>query len=304
MIARRALLGAGMILALAPALANAQSAPATPAAAAVLPPGFSVQQSAGGYEAAAPPGSLSGNTPAADSTTSTTASPALGPQRNLGKALPSLAHYVVADIIAPPIIYSPLTPGTRGSNYGSYAARAAFELPLGAYKVMIGADARRYSYQSSAGQISGLTGQGGAGAFSSFNVREYQIDERAGLLVIEPRIYVGVSYLQMGTTFNAPRTRGLGYGLEKLVDSDRNFSLHGSAYYYPNVGGNYTVTGNPNTFDLSYRVFRYNLGATIAPLGQPFFLDAGFLGDKAQSRTNAPGGFNHQGPYVGLGIRF
>ena len=108
----------------------------------------------------------------------------------------------------------------------------------------------------------------------------------------------------MGTNGRSPRTRGLGYGVEKLVDSDRNFSLHGSLYYYPNVGGNYTVTGNPTTFDLSYKVIRYLMGVTVAPLGQPFFLDAGFLGDKGTVRTNAPVGFNHAGPYAGIGIRF
>jgi hypothetical protein len=300
MIARRAILATSVLLALTPAWASAQSAPA----AQVLPPGFTVQQSAGGYEAAPPPGSLPAGAPLDASASSTTASPALGPQQQLGKPLVSAAHYAVADIIAPPVIYSPFTPGTRGDNYGSYAARAAFEVPVGSsYKVMVGADAQRYTYQSTTGVVSGLAGQG-RGPLPSFDIREYQVDERAGLLLIEPKIYVGVSYLQMGTTANAPRVRGLGYGLEKLVDSDRNFSLYGSVYYYPNVGGNYTVTGNTNTFDLSYKVVRYQAGATIAPLGQPFFLDAGFMGDKSVGKTNAPGGYNHQGPFVGLGLRF
>ena len=300
MIARRAILAASVLLALTPAIASAQTAPVSQD----LPPGFTVQQSAGGYEAAPPPGSLPPNSPPDASASSTTASPALGPQRELGKPLVSAVHYVAADIIAPPVIYSPFTPGTRGDNYGSYAARAAFEFPVaGTYKVMVGAQAQRYAYQSTAGVVSGLAGQG-RGPLPSFSVREYQVDERAGLLLTEPKIYVGVSYLQMGTTANAPRVTGLGYGLEKLVDSDRNFSLYGSVYYYPNVGGNYTVTGNPNTFDLSYKVVRYQAGVTIAPLGQPFFLDAGFMGDKSVGRTNAAGGSNHQGPFVGVGIRF
>ena len=301
MIARHAVLLSSLLLVLAPASVSAQlaSAPAAP----TLPPGFTVQQSPGGYEVAPPPGSLPPDAPQAASSMSTTASPELGPQRQLGKAIPALAHYVVADIIAPPIIYSPYTPVTRGYDFGSYAARAAAEIGLGSYKIMVGADARRYSYPSATGNVTGLRGQG-TGFVTSFDVHEYQIDERVGLMLMEPRLYLGVSYLQMGTNADAPRTRGLGYGLEKLVDSDRNFSLHGSVYLYPNVGANYTVTGNPNTFDLSYRVVRYAFGATIAPLGQPFFLDAGFLGDHATSRTNAPTGFNHQGPYVGIGIRF
>jgi hypothetical protein len=279
MIARRALFGAGLMLALMPAIASAQTAPSAPA----LPPGFTMQQSAGGYEVAPPPSSMPASAPAAASSTSTTASPELGPQKHLGQALPSLAHYIVADMIAPPVIYSQYAPVTRGLNSQSYAARAAFEVPLGSYKVMVGADARRYAYRSAGGAFTGLSGQG-TGVLPAFDVREYQIDERAGLMLSEPKIYVGVSYLQMGTNGQSPRTRGLGYGLEKLVDSDRNFSLHGSLYYYPNVAGNYTVTGNPNTFGLSYRVVRYLMGVTIAPLGQPFFLDAGFYPNRPRYR--------------------
>ena len=234
MIACRAVvLLSSMMLALAPAVASAQAgSPAAPS----LPPGFTVQQSAGGYEVSPPPGSLPPDAPQAASSMSMTASPELGPQRQLGKAIPSLAHYVVADIIAPPIVYSPLTPVTRGYDFGSYAARAAAEVGLGSYKIMFGADAQRYSYPSATGNVTGLSGQG-TGFVPSFDVHEYQIDERAGFLLMEPRLYLGVSYLQMGTTADAPRTRGLGYGLEKLVDSDRNFSLHGSVYLYPNVGG-------------------------------------------------------------------
>jgi hypothetical protein len=209
MNARSAVLLASLTLAFAPVPALAQAGSVMPAAAQNLPPGFTVQRSAGGYEAAPPPGSLPPDAPAAASSLSSTASGELGPQQHLGMALTSNAYYVFADIIAPPIVYSAFTPVTRGYDFGSYAARAAAEFGSGPFKVMIGADARRYSYPSAGGRVTGLAGQG-TGTLPSFDVREYQVDERAGLLLIEPRIYVAVSYLQMGTNANAPPTRGLG----------------------------------------------------------------------------------------------
>ena len=49
---------------------------------------------------------------------------------------------------------------------------------------------------------------------------------------------------------------------------------------------------------------RYLIGASIVPNHSPLFLDAGYLGDRSNVRTDAPVGFNHQGPYVGLGLHF
>jgi len=126
--------------------------------------------------------------------------------------------------------------------------------------------------------ISGIAGQ--ASIFMrTFDVRDYSIDAHIGFLAIEPRIYAAASVLREGTNADQPTIHGFRYGLEKLVDSDRNFSLQPGLYLYPNVA----------------------FGVTIAPLGQPLFLDV--LGDRAHNRTSAPVGFNHQRAYVGLGIR-
>ena len=43
-----------------------------------------------------------------------------------------------------------------------------------------------------------------------------------------------------------------------------------------------------------------NLGGPSIPL----FLDFGWLGDDGRNKQFAPGDFNHNGPYVGLGIHF
>ncbi len=125
---------------------------------------------------------------------------------------------------------------------------------------------------------------------------------RAGIKVTGPRIYGAVSYLTRGSNFE-PRQHGVGYGIEKLADVDQNFSLHGSVFFYPNVSGLYTL-GGAGSYGLSYREVRYLIGASIEPNHSPLFLDAGFLGDRSNVRTDAPVGFNHQGPYIGLGVHF
>jgi hypothetical protein len=121
--------------------------------------------------------------------------------------------------------------------------------------------------------------------------------------VTGPRIYGAVSYLTRGSNTGEPRQHGVGYGIEKLADVDQNFSLHGSVFFYPNVGGQYAL-GGLGSRDESFRVVRYVIGASIVPNHSPLFLDAGYLGDRSNARTDAPVGFNHQGPYVGLGLHF
>ena len=232
-----------------------------------------------------------------------TASPPLGPQQSLGRRINRTVHYVAGDYVAPPIVYDNYAPGTKGDNYRSYAARAAFELPLGQYDVYVGGETRKYEYQTRAGLTTGI-GPQGRGFAPSFTAVDYDYDVRAGVKVMGPRIFGAVSYLTRGSNFE-PREHGLGYGIEKLADVDQNFSLHGNVFFYPNVGGQYGVAGmRRNGFGVSYREVRYLIGASIQPNHSPLFLDAGFLGDRSKPRTDAPVGFNHQGPYVGLGIHF
>ncbi len=230
-----------------------------------------------------------------------TASPPLGPQQDLGKRINRTVHYVVGDYIAPPLIYDAFAGPSKGENYRSYAARAAFEVPLGQYDVYVGGEGRTYTYPTRGGAVTALTPAGTA-FVPSFTAREYDYDVRAGLKVTGPRIYGAVSYLTRGGNLE-PRQHGVGYGIEKLADVDQNFSLHGNVFFYPNVNGQYTI-GGAGSYGLSYREVRYLIGASIQPNRSPVFLDAGFLGDRSNVRTDAGVGFNHQGPYVGVGIHF
>lgn len=277
-----------------------QTAP-NPGAAEASP---STVKGPGGYTTEPAPGSQSapasyGGDPAA-SGNDFTASPPLGPQQNLGQRVNRTVHYVAGDYIAPPIVYNAFAPGTKGTNYRSYAARAAFEIPLGQYDVYVGGEARKYTYQTPSRLVTALQ-PAGTGFVPSFTASEYDQDVRAGLKVTGPRIYGAVSYLTRGSNFE-PKQHGLGYGIEKLADVDQNFSLHGSVFFYPNVGGRYQLGGG--SYGVSYREVRYLIGASIQPNHSPVFVDAGFLGDRSNVRTDAGVGFNHQGPFVGLGIHF
>jgi hypothetical protein len=252
------------------------------------------------------PAPMSGTAPATygtdpNSGNDFTASPPLGPQQNLGRRINRTVHYVAGDYIAPPLAYNAFAGPSKGDNYRSYAVRAAFEVPLGQYDAYVGGEGRKYQYSTRGGLVTGL-GPQGRGFVPSFTALEYDYDVRAGIKVTGPRIYGAVSYLTRGGNLE-PRQHGLGYGIEKLADVDQNFSLHGSVFFYPNVGGQYSVAGAGSN-GVSYREVRYTIGASIQPNHSPVFVDAGFLGDRSKPRTDAPIGFNHQGPYVGLGIHF
>ncbi len=291
------------------ATASAQTAPAstqpqTPPNAGAAEAQPSTVTGPGGATTRPAPGSQSAPAqygPDPNAGNAFTESPPLGPQQNLGLRVNRTVHYVAGDYIAPPLIYDAFAGPSKGNNYRSFAARAAFEIPVGEDDVYVGGETRTYSYATRSGRTTGI-GPVGVGFVPSFTASEYDYDVRAGIKVTGPRVYGAVSYLTRGSNFE-PRERGIGYGIEKLADVDQNFSLHGSVFFYPNVGGAYTFLGS-GTYGVSYREVRYLIGASIQPNRSPVFLDAGFLGDRSNVRTDAPVGFNHQGPYVGVGIHF
>lgn len=305
MSARLATFGLAAFFALS-AAASAQTTtqpqnPPNPGAAEAQP---STVTGPGGPATLPAPGSQASPTPYGPDPSSGngfTASPPLGPQQNIGEPINRTVHYIAGDYIAPPLIWNAFSPGDKGDNFLSYDARAVFEVPLGRYDAYVGGEGRSYTYPAGGAVETGLFPQG-RGFVPAYTARDYDEDVRAGLKVTGPRLYAAVSFLARGDELTTHQ-RGIGYGIEKLADVDQNFSLHGSVFYYPNVGGNYTV-GGATGYDASYRVLRYLIGVSIDPNRSPVFLDAGFLGDRSYVRTDAPVGFNHQGPYVGLGLRF
>ncbi|GAC1416367.1 MAG: hypothetical protein NVSMB5_06540 [Candidatus Velthaea sp.] len=275
------------IVAIAPAAPAASPAPAMTMAPAPKPVSGSQSKPA---------------IPPSDTGNGYTQSGPVGPQQNLGQPIPHYIHYVAADYIAPPIIYNEFSGGFKASNGRNYDLRAATEFPVGPLTFMAMVDSRNYEYRTTNNIVTGI---GGVQYFlpSRLN-REHDIDGRLGIKLIDPRIYAGVSFIRVQNNYGYPTRKGVGYGIEKLPDLDQNFSLHGGLWYYPNVGGNFTYVAGPVTKDLSYKLYKYSIGASIQLQHTPLFVDAGYLGDRGVPRTNAPTRYQHQGPYVGLGVHF
>ncbi|HEV2261720.1 MAG TPA: copper amine oxidase N-terminal domain-containing protein [Candidatus Rubrimentiphilum sp.] len=239
--------------------------------------------------------------------------------------LPYQDHFIAGDYILSPKVYNEFSPGNTGS--GSYAFRGAMEFNLFNLPWMIEGSLERWQYPhntvsgfgpsclgnllgSSFGTQGCVTVIGGNGQtfVPAFTAQEWNGDGRLGLKVADPRIYIAVGYMSHTTNYGYPALNGIGFGLEKLPDLNQAFSLYGSVYYYPSISGTYTVQSGPQAgtaFNLSYRVLRYQVGATVG-FGQsfPLFLDLGFIGDRGTNKTNAPSDYTHNGAYVGLGIHF
>jgi hypothetical protein len=239
-------------------------------------------------------------------TTAPTPAPAAAPYQD---------HFIAGDYIINPKVYNEFSPGNTGKG-GSYAIRGALEFNLFNLPWMIAGDMRTYAYPHNcpdanpapAGSQCNVTIIGGQSStyVPAFTARDRDIDARFGLRVADPRIYIGVGYLWRSNNYGYPQQTGLGFGLEKLPDLDKTFSLYGSAYYYPNLRGNCGVNVCPSgPFELSYRMLKYQIGGTLN-FGKPagVFLDFGFLGDQLRNKTNAPSDVDHTGPYIGLGIHF
>jgi hypothetical protein len=106
-----------------------------------------------------------------------------------------------------------------------------------------------------------------------------------------------------------PAQHGVGFGIDKLPDLDRQLSVYGSWHYYPSVDGRYTgptstLLGSLSgaTFDWSYHVLRYELGAAYALKHTPFFVEAGTFGDRGNGKVNAPADFQHDSFLIGAGL--
>ncbi|MDQ2680392.1 MAG: hypothetical protein M3Y21_05135, partial [Candidatus Eremiobacteraeota bacterium] len=243
-------------------------------------------------------------------------------------ATPYQDRFIAGDFIISPKVYNEFSPGNVGSNTGgaSYAVRGAAEFNLFNLPWMLEGDYRQYNYPHNqnvatppglggpgtaipcpaSGEPGCVTVIGGQGQtfVPAFTVRDYDFDGRLGLKVADPRLYVGVGYMYRGNNAGYPRLRGVGFGAEKLPDLNQSFSIYGSAWYYPNVKGNFSDPAG-NTFSLAYNILKYQVGGTFT-LGEhiPLFIDFGFLGDRGQNKTNAPSAFSENGPYVGLGLKF
>jgi hypothetical protein len=240
-------------------------------------------------------------------------------------------HFVVGDYIFSPKVYNEFDPGQTGKG-GSYTARAAVEFPAFGLPWMLEGDYRSWAYPhnnnftptqlaSVPGPCmpnSGITGVGcveviggyGQTNVPSFTARDTDFDGRFALKIADPRIYIGVGYLEREENYGYPKQGGVGFGAEKLPDLDQPISVYGSVWYYPSISGNYTypdsapadVAGTTSKFQ--QRFLKYQIGGTFALGGTGLFLDAGFLGDTIRGKNLSPSDASHSGGYVGLGLKF
>jgi hypothetical protein len=225
-------------------------------------------------------------------------------------------HFIVGDYLFQPKVYNEFSPGNKGVG-ASYAASAAVEFPLFGLPWMLSGDYETFRYP-----YTGATPVTVVGGYSqtfpnAFTAKDNDLEGHFGLKVADPRIYVGVGYLNVQDNYGYPKLNGFGFGVQKLPDLDQVFSVYGSVYYYPTVNGNYTYPTDAFTTaaglagtsaKLAYRDLNYKIGVTILLTGTKgefgVFLDGGYLGDSDRGKTLAPGDATHNGAYLGLGLKF
>jgi len=243
-------------------------------------------------------------------------------------------HYVAADYIIAPKEYNEISPGNKGSR--SFTVKGDVEFPLFGPTWEIGGDYRHFLYPHNSnlatapgsvaaacpandpgcvtpiGYPRAVAANGiGAVYITAFQAQEDDYDAHFGLEVLRPHVYLAVGELFRNYNYlGYPHLNGFGFGLEKLPDLEGEFSLYGSAFYYPHVSGKYTypaaagfgaLAGRQAT--LAYGEWKYEIGATIA-LGSAFYLDLGYLGEHDSAKAEAPSNTSVSGPYVGLGLHF
>jgi len=209
--------------------------------------------------------------------------------------------FVVGDYLLQPKVYNQYSHGEQSTQF-DYTLRGASEFNLGDFPFMISGEYRHYAYFHQAGLV---TEPGGAtqNQVRSRDLYDDDVDGHLGIKLLEPRIYLALSYLNKKTTIDGPQVVGPGIGLEKLPDYEAPLGVYFSAYYYPNLVGQIGIGPAQSQLEvLRYRVLTYQLGFTVAPGNSPVFIDIGALGDRMTGRGNAPSNQTHLAPYAGIGF--
>jgi hypothetical protein len=149
---------------------------------------------------------------------------------------------------------------------------------------------------------------GGTALTPVFLGAQTSLDVRLEYKILNPWVYVGVGYLHASNNYGYPQLNGAGFGIEKLPNMRSGVNFYGSAFYYPNAGGSYTVPGSSspnagNVYQQQYGILKYDVGVAVLLSRFPLYLDGGFSGDQYAAKKNAPIGQTHVGPYIGLGVK-
>jgi len=196
----------------------------------------------------------------------------------------------------------------------SYVVAGAYAPKNSAFAVKI--DYRQDSYVTSDNATDALknhytqfsTIDGGAAFTPVFLAKQSTLDTRLEYAVAAPRVYLGVGYLYTSTNYGYPHLQALGVGVEKLPDLKSGVSFFGSAFYYPNASGTYTLSNpaSPNngaSYKQQYQIVKYDVGLALSAAHFPVYLYGGVSGDRYRAKQNAPIDQTHGGPYLGLGVK-
>jgi len=152
------------------------------------------------------------------------------------------------------------------------------------------------------------TVDGGAVIVPQFHAKQSTIDGRLEYKIANPNLFIGVGYIQASNNYGNPSLRGIGAGLEKIPNFNSTWDYYGSVFYYPNANGTLTelVSGSSTAqqFKMEYNIVKYDAGVDVNIGTSPFYLYAGFSGDRYDAKQFAPISQTHAGPYIGLGIHF
>lgn len=150
---------------------------------------------------------------------------------------------------------------------------------------------------------------GGVAQTPVFLGRQTSLDARVEYQIAAPKINIGVAYLQTSDNYGYPHLNGWGAGIEKLPELHSGVSWYGSAFYYPTAAGTYTVanpasSNNGKSYRQEYAILKYDIGLALVLAHSPLYLYGGISGDRYTAKQNAPVGQTHDGPYLGLGLKF
>ena len=224
--------------------------------------------------------------------------------------------FVAGDYVISPKVYNEFSPGNTGTS--SYAIRGGGEFSLGNVPFMLEGSYERYQYPHNcnstavappAGSECWVTTIGGAGSYTlpTTSLYDQDIDARFAVRVLQPRIYIGVGYMWMTSSYGYPNMNSWGFGAEKLPDLNQALSFFGSVWYYPDAHGTYTnpstATIRPLSYNLAYNVLKYQVGLDYVIGNSPIFIDLGWMGDNWSNKQNAPIGRTYNGPFAGIGFK-
>ena len=273
--------------------------------------------------------------PSVPATSAPSATPQPSPAPTAAPPRPSIAYvrFVAADLSLAPRVANEFTPHLTGRT--TQSIRVAFEYKItppkflggfGRGRSFVEGEYQRYAYphdggpfpfpqgtpcsprgglEPSSGNPGCVTPIGGIG--SAYANAAILTEEEFAL---HSSVYgIGHTYISTGlfarrNKYGYPTLRSnFGIGIERLPDPSRLASLYGSAYYYPEVTGNYSPPGGTQQ-RLRYKLFTYRFGGTLSLPRTPIFLDAGYIASHYIGKQNAPSDSTYGAIQIGIGLHF